>query len=254
MNRLGSLIVCAALCAALAACGSGPAAEGENSAGPFPPTVQTKPVAANAHIMDVYRDALADLLQTRTLPDGTTLGYEPMLDMSDNQFAIFDVDGDGAEELVVLYTTTCMADMAGYVLAYDEETGSLREALSEFPLLTFYENGSVMAGWSHNQGLAGDFWPYNLYRYMPETDSYESVGSVDAWDRNFSESGFPSEVDTSGTGFVYYIMTDGQYGNQHPVDVSEYEAWLDSYIGEATELQLPFLDLTKENIAQIQTA
>ncbi len=91
---------------------------------------------------------------------------------------------------------------------WDEGSGELRTQLEEFPLLTFYENGAVMAGWSHNQGKGGDFWPYFLYQYLPETDGYQQVGAVDAWDRALGIEGYPDQVDRSGTGFVYYIYGD----------------------------------------------
>ena len=41
------------------------------------------------------------------------------------------------------------------------------------------------------------------------------------------------DIDKSGTGFVYYIMEDGQYDNTHPVDASEYNEWINTYDGDA---------------------
>jgi hypothetical protein len=167
------------------------------------------------------------------------------------------VDNDGKEELLLMYTDACMAGMAGYVFAYDAGTKKLQTEFCEFPALTFYDNAIIKAGWSHNQGLAGDnFWPYNLYQYAPETDSYELVGRVDAWDKSYREAvdpnnPFPSDIDKSGTGFVYYIMKDGQDDTTHPVDASEYNAWINSYIGNASEIQIQYMALTEENISQI---
>ena len=128
--------------------------------------------------------------------------------------------------------------------------------MEEFPLLTFYENGAVMAGWSHNQGKGGDFWPYFLYQYLPETDGYQQVGAVDAWDRALGIEGYPDQVDRSGTGFVYYIYGDlaAEWDKVEPVDAAEYHAWLDPYLGEGEELALPYCPLTAENIRMIQTA
>ena len=74
-------------------------------------------------------------------------------------------------------TNTYMAAQAEYVFKYDPEAKKLQTEFSEFPALTFYDNGIIKAEWSHNQGLAGDnFWPYSLYQYAPETDSYVLVG------------------------------------------------------------------------------
>ena len=176
--------------------------------------------------------------------------------MAQNQFAVWDVDGDGREELILLYTTTIVAGERGFVFDWDEASGELRTQLEEFPLLTFYKNGAVMAGWSHNQGKGGDFWPYFLYQYLPETDGYQQVGAVDAWDRALGIEGYPDQVDRSGTGFVYYIYGDlaAEWDKVEPVDAAEYHAWLDPYLGEGEELALPYCPLTAENIRMIQTA
>lgn len=275
MKKVLNLIIPLALCITLAACNGSPAANsddtGENSssASEMAPEASTSkdttadtPAGANKPVSDLddmyhaYADALENLIQNHIFPDGTEAA-ELSDDMSQNKFALYDVDNDGKEELLLMYTNTYMAGETGYVLGYDETTKKLQTELSEFPLLTFYDNGVAKAEWSHNQGLAGDnFWPYSLYQYAPDSDSYKLVGMVDAWDKNYRETDdqnhpFPSDVDKSGTGFVYYIMKDGQYDTTHPVDASEYNQWLDSYIGGASEIQIPYLDLSEENIAQI---
>jgi len=38
----------------------------------------------------------------------------------------------------------------------------------------------------------------------------------------------------------------------HPVDWIEYEQWRDSYMGNAKEVNVPFVNLTEENIDDIQ--
>ena len=78
--------------------------------------------------------------------------------------------------------------------------------------------GAVTAGSSHNQGLGGRFWPYTLYTYDAQTDTYRTEGRVDAWDWQIWENNpdfapFPDELDTSGTGFLYFI-TDARTGER----------------------------------------
>lgn len=265
MKKIWYLVFSIVLCVALAAC-SNQIGKGEEKDSNTPPsatpTVTDTPkepdelVDNPSEMYQAYFTALENLIQNHVLPDGTDVG-EPFGDVSENKFAVYDIDNDGKEELIILYSTTATVGMAGCVYGYNSKTGTLQAELQEFPLLTFYDNGIVKALWSHNQGLAGDFWPYNLYQYNTDSDSYTLVGMVDAWDKKYVETdyegnSFPSDIDKSGTGIVYYIMEDGEYDNTHPVDAVEYEKWTDSHIGKALEIQIPYKDLTEENIAQIK--
>ncbi len=293
MKKILTLVVSLALCLTISACSSNRAVKtsdiGENPNAPSasatvpetpsdttaskpadipissPPDTPSdtpagadKPVGQLEDMYIAYSDALENLIQNHIFPDGTDAAVLFGLsgDMAQNKFALCDVDNDGNEELLLMYTTADMAGHAGYVIGYDAQTKKLQTQLSEFPLLTFYDNGTIKAGWSHNQGRAGEsFWPYNLYQYVPETDSYVFVGAVDAWDKIYpgvESNPFPSDIDISGTGFVYYIMENGQYDTTHPVDASEYNAWVSTYIGNASEIQIAYMDLTEENISQIR--
>ena len=238
-----------ALCLTIAACSS-------TNTPIDTPTGADKPVDKLDDMYSAYSDALETLIQNNILPDGTE-APELSGDMALNKFAICDVDDDGKEELILIYTNTYTAGQTGYVFAYDPETKQLHTELREFTCLTFYDNGVIKALWSHNQGRAGsDFWPYNLYQYAPETDSYALVGMVDAWDKRYPGTNdpddvFPSHIDKSGTGFVYYIMKDRQYDTSHPVDASEYNAWINTYVENASEIEIQYMDLTEENVSQI---
>ena len=210
----------------------------------------------------LYAQVLTTLLDENLLPGeindpGGYIGtVEEREAMAENQFAVCDVDGDGREELVLQYLTANM--VAGMrALIYDtDENGGLRLQFSEFPNLTFYDNGAIQAGWSHNQGLAGDFWPYTLYVYNPESDLYRDVGSVDAWSRDFQPQNYPADTDTSNSGFVYYVYRDmgTEYGVIPPVDESEYLQWREEYLAGAAELELPWQSLTAEHIQTLTAA
>ena len=170
------------------------------------------------------------------------------------------MDGDGAEELIFSNgNAPCMADMAAFVYGYDADTESLRLELECFPAMDFYDNGAVKVLWSHNQGLAGDsLWPYDLLQYDAETDSYRWIAMVDAWDRSLrdtNEAGepFPAEVDVSGTGVVYFVMTGKEYDTSHPVDAADYEAWEQSVLGGAEKLDVVYREMTADNIARLRS-
>lgn len=226
----------------------------ETPASPSPrptpsPTAEKDPSAART----AYAAVLRDLLQHLTLPDGTQLSQEDILaeDLSANTFALSDVDGDGREELVVLFSTTYTAAMQGAILDYDMERGDTYLELLQFPSFTFYSNGYLKVYASHNQ-TDGAMWPYTLYQYDPETDTYKEVAAmVYACDKEILESfgreaDYPQEADRSGIGTVYYV------DSTVPLDQEDYLAWESSWMGDAHEIVLNERSLTEENIAQLQ--
>lgn len=208
-----------------------------------------------------YHSVLENLYLNHVFPDGKEYGFEDTFyDISENQFAVYDIDQDGKEELIIQYTTTIMAGMINIIYDFDQKSGTVREEFSEFPSLTFYNNGIIQADWSHNHGMAAsleEFWPYTLYQYDKETDTYRTVGMVDAWDKSYHEkdssgNSFPEEMDIDGDGILYYIMLDGTYEFHTPFDLEEYNQWRNSYVNGAEKIDIPFVNLTKENIDSVQ--
>lgn len=275
MKKTAALLLSLAFCLTLTACGGQPApaasaspaaSEPASSAAPADSAPEEDAVPESSLRPDMpeedrlvmvgaYADMLETLLQTNTLPDGRELPG----DMGGQQFALYDVDGDGAEELIFSNgNAPCMADMAAFVYAYDADTETLRLELGCFPAMDFYDNGAVKVLWSHNQGLAGDsLWPYDLLQYDASTDSYRRIAMVDAWDRTIRDTNeqgdpFPAEVDVSGTGVVYFIMTGEAYDTSHPVDVTDYESWEQEVLGGAQELDVVYREMTGDNIALLR--
>ncbi len=212
--------------------------------------------------MLAYGKVLWDMYLLGLRPDGEKLERASDLGPAEgNRFALADLNGDGAEELIVCWDQACMAGMQGLVYTYDYPEEELRLALSEFPSMTFYGNGTLTADWSHNQGWAGRFWPYTLYRYSEDSGVYEEIAAVDAWDLSCTEGdevltgAFLQEADADGDGLVYYILTgewyqndrtpsdgrlDGRLWDTDPVDGPALEEWLNSYTGGAEPLKIPY--------------
>lgn len=210
---------------------------------------------------DQYMSVLLGICTENRLPDGSALSplEEGSGKMSDNRFAVYDIDGDGKRELLVQYVTAPTAGMMELIYDYEEETKSVREQFREYPLLTFYDNGMIEAGWSHNQGRSGDaLWPCTLWQYAPEEDTYHAVAQVEAWDRKITETdpdsgaAFPEETDADGDGVVYYIRPEGEYDYKAPVDGPEYERWRDSYLGGAKTVDLVYEEMTEQNIYMVE--
>ncbi|MCH5344699.1 MAG: hypothetical protein J1E64_11730 [Acetatifactor sp.] len=206
-----------------------------------------------------YVAALEGIYSDKKLPDGWALDSTFVSDssISGNHFAVYDVDGDGADELIVEWINASMAGMIDLIYDYDDSTGEIRLEWSGFPSVTFYDNGVLVEDFSHNQGRAGDaLWPYFLHQYDAKTDSYVQIASVDAWDKSLSDKDwdgnlFPDEIDVDKDGVLYYLMIGEMSYYDSLVDRSEYQSWRDSYTGKAKEIKLPFMDLTKENIHSI---
>lgn len=177
-------------------------------------------------------------------------------DFSQNKFAIYDVDGDGKDELMIVYTTDAMAGQAEYIYGYHADTNEVFEKFVNSPFCTIYDNGVIVADLSHNQGTAGmNFWPFWLHQYNTDSQKYEQVALVDAWDKsymevNFDGTPFPDELDIDHDGFLYYVQKNGQ--ETEIMNLSEYKEWLDSYLENAKELEIPFVDYTEANYKSIE--
>lgn len=180
-----------------------------------------------------------------------------------NSFAIYDIDNDGREELLFCWPQDIMAFTKTYVWEY--RNGILYEELVAFPEgLIFYDNGVVHENWSHNQAsrTSESFWPYVLHTYDPEADIYNDAGDVKAWDANdYYADDFPTDIDQAKDGIVYYLHRAGEkwyhydeYGNfieEPPVDGPEYEAWRDTTLRDGQPVEVPWMSLTRENIAAL---
>ncbi|MDE5938495.1 MAG: hypothetical protein K2H37_05400 [Lachnospiraceae bacterium] len=209
-----------------------------------------------------YQTVLTDLITKQMYPDGTESGLDAFNAVSGDKFAIFDVDRDGDEELILCITSTATAGMREVVYDYDEEKDTVREEYSGFPGGVFYESGLVEEGLSHNQGLAplGDFWPYMLYRYQAGSDSYQCIFMVDAWEKEFREqdydgNSYPEEIDAEKSGIVYYLMEGGAFDMTSTVPVSKtrYEEWRKEQGLGGTRIEIPFQALTNENVENCGT-
>ncbi len=167
-----------------------------------------------------------------------------------NHFAIYDIDDDGIDELILSCEGGAVAWMWGGVYQYDADKGTyIDEGLTE-PEITFYDNGIAYEGWRHNQG-PGEMWPFDAYRYNANTDKYEHVFSADSWNKSLREEGFPEDADTDGAGVVYFTDADSQYIDYNrPISQSEFDALYDTYFGGATVIQIKYYEVSGKGIEE----
>ena len=199
------------------------------------------PTASARH--GAYMKAARDFVENHRFPDGETISDEDLSlglgDFSENKLAICDVNGDGKPELLIFFEATHMAAKMGYVCGFDERAKKLTVQLAAFPAFDFFDNGCVKVYPSHNQGLAGGFYPYGLSKFNGATGEYEAVGYADAWDKSefpedFEGNSFPDKLDRTGDGFIYYIDDESEgLTSETPVDTPVYEKWEARWIGGA---------------------
>lgn len=202
-----------------------------------------------------YQFALQQIAFEHIYPDGTDTGFDGVSGfIEDNHFALYDVNGDGAEELIVQFVTAPMAGNVEKVYAYDEEDGSLQELLCVFPAMNYYTGGLVREDWSHGSELAGDgYWPYNLYRYDAETGRYELTAEVNMWSSSadtvdYKGDPYPEDIDVEGAGTVFIVTRNG---TTETMSKSAYETWLSGMMGDAVKSDIPYQALSEENIRAV---
>lgn len=232
---------------------------------PASPTLQESeipediPVPESEALLTTVEDAYGKLLWNVYLsgilpfdddlrPQDLYLGFPD--DREENTFAIC----DGADEPVLLW------DYAGaysgkFGLVYGYQGGAIHRELLEFPDLTFFENGIVTAGISHNQGNSGRFWPQELYRYDSDSDTHQYIGALSGWDQTIPPGAedYPTDIDTDGDGMVYFHpdIPENPNGTYPPVDGPEFEAWWNSFLDGTQSLELPLQKLTEETMAAL---
>ncbi|MDE7324289.1 MAG: hypothetical protein K2N73_16565 [Lachnospiraceae bacterium] len=210
----------------------------------------------------VYGGVLSMLAAAYELPDREIEKqnlYDGIDSMSDNYFAVADVDGDSREELIITYLTSSMAGMFEIVYGYNPDTMELTCELWSFHATTYYDNGIVTVEASHNHSLSMDFWPYDLYQYNPQTDQYDFVADVSAWDKALTDTSyvqgpFPDEVDVDRDGVIYELHTDPDWeGEAILLDEADFNEWISQYMSGAQKLEIEYQPIVSENFQKFTT-
>ena len=201
------------------------------------------PAAATDARHEAYMKAARTFVENHIMPDGEKIADEDIVaDFKESKLAICDVDGDGQPELLIQFGAGTMAAMQEFVCGFDEKNGKLTVEVFGFPAFEYFDNGCAKAGDSHNQGLAGEFWPFSILKYNAGTGEYELMGHVDAWSKedfpeDFESKPFPDKLDKIKDGFVYFIEAEGFKGYDEPVDTPVYEKWLAQYMNGAKSVK-----------------
>ncbi|MBR3664303.1 MAG: hypothetical protein IKN64_06575 [Desulfovibrio sp.] len=212
---------------------------------------------------DAYLKAARAFVLEHKLPDGETIDKETIIDdFAENKLAICDVNGDGKPELLVRFTTAARGSRQEFICGFDEKTGKLTVIYTSVPEAEYFKNGCLKEPAARNKGLAGEkFWPYNMLMYNAKTGEYEEKGFVFAWSKeefptNDDDVPFPTGIDVTHDGFVYFIDDEnfkGAKGTETPVDTPIYKAWVKHYTGGEPPIKVTWVPATADGIKALET-
>ena len=231
---------------------------------PSAPEPASSPTAAGSTasplMLEAYRSALETIYNDHLYPNGDPVDVPPAALMENNHFAIFDVDGDGQDELIYENGDSTTAGMITTVFGSMPAADGVKlyTELSGFPGMAFYDNGAVIVYASHNHGLAGnaEFWPHAIYTYDPGQAGYVMAGYADAWDgetfpQDFDGNPFPADLDLDGDQVIYSLTFSGSELSETWMDGAGYQQWQNSYLDGASRLELPWQHMTLDNIRAV---
>ncbi len=219
-----------------------------------PEVPETEQLTSSTQMLEAYQFALEQIAFEHVYPDGQDTGFDGSFGfIEENQFAIYDVNGDGVEELIVCLTTVPMAGNIEKVYTYTAQ-GELCELVSVFPATTYYANGILKAEWSHSSGLAEDsYWPFSLYRFDATTGECTCIAEVDMWSRsvdtvNYKGDPYPDEIDIEQAGTVFILTRDEK---TETVSKSTYDAYLSDILQDSAVLTIPYQAMSEDNIKNL---
>ena len=173
----------------------------------------------------------------------------------EGEYAVMDIDGDGLEELILHHSDDYTVGELVIIYGYNSDTKELVNELTEYPYFVgIYDNGILEIGLSHNQGMAGEvLWPYSIYKYNAEIDTYDKVAGADAWDgmmfaMDWDGNSFPSDKDVDGENILYSIIDYESASDYTWIDKAQYEELHNSYINGANEKEIEWHDISEGDI------
>ena len=215
----------------------------------------TKATISNIYEKQTYHEVLENMYYDCKFHDCDYKNYNKDVSID---FAVYDIDSDSRDELLVTFDNRS-------IFVYDHNTdGNLVEQFSGYIRSDFYENGAVRVYSAHNQTHSFKVFPFGMYKYNKETDSYDNSGYVHGIDKDIvdrvnqqiEEAGgtdfldYPAEYDTSGSGTVYYIRHSDD-DTEIPLDLTEYNEYYEQFTENTDIIDIPFIKLTEENIENI---
>lgn len=240
-------------------------------------------IMAEAELPQPYAEYMEILEQIRTEgrdSNGREYHSDRSGNFENNCFAILDVDGDGRQELLFRFNESYLGAMCEVVYEYDAETDTLREELAEWVDTEYYNVGTdalVKVQMSHDHGKDPEsrgVWPYMVYRYDAEQDSYRLLYTVDGWDGRINGEGFPDELDADGDKLLYCVtVQEGSGDTRASADISlnesgkvsseedtllldreAYESWAEELLPQWSRINVAYHSMTEASMDRVRSA
>lgn len=185
--------------------------------------------------------------------EGIVMGHPEKI--SDNSFAVCDIDCDGQNELLISIITGTSEANNTYIYKCDS-SGKVVPEGTVYNSSEFFKNGFVKSPLNFNRGLSDSVWPYILFMYDSDKDEYIQHSSVNAWTKSdfpkdHEGNLFPESIDISSTGTVYYVinsLSGKSEGRDKPLDYSEYVKWYNSWNENSPHIDIVYESFSIENI------
>lgn len=167
--------------------------------------------------------------------------------LAGSRFAIYDINGDDVEELVISVQDP-ITNYYNYVVEYRTEISDI-DCIFEGCDIDVYDNGLIIEYYSHNQGYGDDIWPYKLYKYDGFSKKYEYFLDVDSWSCEIHPEDYPYDIDTDNYGSVYHIgATDDKNGYYSK---SYYDEWTKNTFSNANTLDVQYHNMTISEVDNV---
>ncbi|SER95822.1 hypothetical protein [Lachnobacterium bovis] len=174
-------------------------------------------------------------------------------DIENNQYAIYDVDKDGQDELIILFTTADNDFVQGKIYGYDSKKSEIVEKLDCYPSVHVYDNGIVIDDVTVALNRSADrLWPYGIWKYDASQNKYVNHGYLSQIFADDSETEseeldpFPTDKDKDKDDTLYVLKKQNE--ETKFMDKADYEEFRDGFLKNAKEVKIDYKNLTLKNI------
>ncbi len=154
-------------------------------------------------------------------------GYTREEKLAAQDFAICDVTGDGADDLILQFRGVPTSNNLGYV--YSIIGGVVRCVYMDAGIYSYYGSGYAIREETRIQGYLHPVYPYTVSRYDPAKLSFVDLFFSYSVERGVTYGAWDDAADTDGDGIVFYVVERDSLSGEIPMTYNEYIDYLAKY-------------------------